>query len=320
MIRWALYAGGLALAGVVLFAAGGLALAHRQIRALEPELPTLADAVGFAADGDLPVRVTWINSARQAMPRSAVIEPDLDPEPAAPYAMAFPAFALEWKDGRILLVDAGMERGRALEFGRMPERFAGAGPIEPLAPVAERLGGAGTRVAAIAFTHLHDDHTNGIHALCAARAGRLRVLQTPQQASGRNYTTRPGVADLEGASCAALETLDGGPLYSVEGFPGVRLVEAAGHTPCSQMLIARVRAGGGIQTWIFAGDVANHADAIRLDLPKPRLYSLLLVPEAPARLGEVRRWLRDLAAQGARVVLSHDERAIVASGIPAWGS
>jgi hypothetical protein len=100
----------------------------------------------------------------------------------------------------------------------------------------------------------------------------------------------------------------------------VRLVEAAGHTPCSQMLIARVREGAGIQTWIFAGDVANHADAIRLDLPKPRLYSLLLVPEAPARLGTVRRWLRDLAAQGARVVLSHDEHAIVASGIPAWGS
>ncbi len=58
-------------------------------------------------------------------------------------------------------------------------------------------------------------------------------------------------------------------------------------------------------------------DAVRLDLPKPRLYSLFIVPEAPARLARLRALLRELAERGVGILVSHDQHALEASGIVA---
>src|SRR5262249_45482779 len=132
-----------------------------------------------------------------------------------------------------------------------------------------------------------------------------------------NYTTRPGLRVLDAAKCLDHRTLEGGPLFSIRGFPGLSFFAAAGHTPGSQVFVAHVRTGDSVRTWILAGDIANQIDGIRDNIPKPRLYSLLLVPESAARLDVLRRFLAELErTNGATVVVSHDLLALQASGMP----
>lgn len=70
------------------YAVIGLAWAHLEMRSLDPKLPATAEMLAPPLDPDLPVRVTWYDTARQPMPRSAVLDPTLDPTPDAAYAMS----------------------------------------------------------------------------------------------------------------------------------------------------------------------------------------------------------------------------------------
>jgi glyoxylase-like metal-dependent hydrolase (beta-lactamase superfamily II) len=303
----------LALVGLAL----GLAAAHREIDSLAPPLPDGADLLWAVPSPELPVRLRWLDTARQAMPRAAVLEPELDPDPQAPWAMSHPAFAIEWADGRLLLVDLGMGRAAARAFGRPLEWLAGADPIEPRGSAAEQLGPAVGRVAGVAFTHLHTDHTSGAAELCAARRGaRLPLLQGRLQAERANYTTRAGRADLASAGCLEPRVLDGDPPLAAEGFPGVLVVPVAGHTPDSQVFVVHLRSAEGVRSWVLVGDVVNHADALRHDLPKPALYSLLVVPESTRRLAALRAYLGQLGRRHrAGLLPSHDALALEASGL-----
>ncbi len=311
---------------VALVAAGlgfvviGLGWAHLEMRALDPALPQVADALTPEVDQNLAVRLRWIDTARQPMPRSAVLDAALDPSPDSPYAMSHVSFALEWGDGRIFLVDAGMDRESARAFGANLERLGGAGPIEPLGSAAEQLGAAAERVAAIGFTHLHTDHTSGVAELCARSGRRIRLVQGELQAERSNYTTRGGVRQLAAAPCLDPERLDAGSLTPVRGFPGLAVIAAAGHTPCSQVFVAHVREGAALHTYVLTGDVVNQIDGVRRDVPKPRLYSLLLVPESTARLGRMRALLGELESRGATLLVSHDRLALEASGAARWAA
>ena len=318
MRRWLLV---LAALFVVALAAMGVVLvsAHREIGAIDPPLPSAAAVTRADGESDLPVRLRWIDTASQALPRRAVLDPDLDPDPAARYVMSHSAFVLEWSDGRVFLIDLGMDAESAAAFGRNLEWMGGAEPIAFHASTAQRLGDAVDRVRGVAFTHLHTDHTSGVAELCQARSAPLRLFQTRLQAERVNHTTRPGRAQLEAAGCLEPEILEGAARMPVPGFPGVSVVAAGGHTPGSQIFVAHVRDGRRVRTWVLTGDVVNHLDAVRFDLPKPRLYSLLVVPESRDRLQKLRVWLRDLAqTHGASLVVSHDELAIQASGIEPW--
>jgi glyoxylase-like metal-dependent hydrolase (beta-lactamase superfamily II) len=307
----------------VAIAAAGLAIAHRHIEAIDPPLPEEARLAAPPAPADLPVRLRWIDTASQAMPRSAVLEPSVDPTPDEPYVMAHTAFVLEWADGRIFLVDLGMDPESAVAFGRPMELVAGAQPIAPSDDIATLLGEAIARVAGAAFTHLHPDHTAGAIPLCAALGRRLPVFQTPLQAERPNYTTRAGHAQLEQAGCLERRPLEGGPAFAVPGFDGLVVIAAAGHTPGSQLFVAHVRdarePGAPTRSFVLTGDVVNHADGLLLDLPKPRLYSLLVVPEATGRLGRVRGYLRGLVEQhDMTALISHDRTQLLGSGIAVW--
>jgi glyoxylase-like metal-dependent hydrolase (beta-lactamase superfamily II) len=320
MRRWLLVLAALFGAALVVLVLV-LASAHREMRSIDPPLPSAAVVTRADAGDDLPVRLRWIGTASQAMARSAVLEPGVDPDPGARYVMSHAAFVLEWSDGRIFLLDLGMDEASAPAFGRNLEWMAGAEPIAFHTSAAARLGDAVHRVRGLAFTHLHTDHTAGIAELCQARSEPLSLFQTRNQAERANYTTSPGVAQIESAGCLEPERLEGAALMPVPGFPGLAVVAAGGHTPGSQVFVAHVRAGREVRTWIFTGDVVNHLDAVRFDLPKPRLYSLLVVPEWPDRLQRLRVWLRDLVqTHGASILVSHDELAIEASGLLQWGA
>jgi glyoxylase-like metal-dependent hydrolase (beta-lactamase superfamily II) len=300
----------------VAFVVGGLFLAGRAIRALDPPLPTVDEILAVDATADLPVRISWLNTASQKMPRAAVLEPSLDPTPDAPYTMSFPSFALEWSDGRIFLIDAGMDGASALAFGGPLETVSGAEPIQPLGTVAEKLGLSLRRVAGIAFTHEHTDHTQGVADLCRLRAAEIRLVQNPLQVDESNYTTRGGQEQLVAATCLKPEIATGGPLLAVPGFPGLSLFAAAGHTPGSQIFVAHVRASDGVTTYVLTGDIVNQIDGARRNLPKPTLYSLLVVPESPARLDTLRRLLAELERDhGVTLLVSHDQLSLEASGV-----
>lgn len=313
-----------ALAAAVVAAGVLLAVAHRGIRALDPRLPSPEAMAAFAEPAaERPVRIAWLDTARQPMPRKLVLDPARDPAPDAPYTMSHPVFVLTWRDGRVLLVDAGMDREAALAFGR-PLAWAGAGPIEPLGAAADRLrellAAAPEDGLAIVFTHLHVDHVSGIDALCRVLppGRRLRVWQRPAQAAEGNHTTRAAAERLAAAPCARRRHLAPDPAAPVAGFLGVFVIHAAGHTPGSQIVGAWVGEGAEPQGWLLAGDVANAWDGVRAEVPKPWAYRTFLVPESEARLQRVRAFLRDAAADGFTVLVSHDRRALEASSMPPW--
>lgn len=311
----------LGLGALLAFAGIALGLAHRQIRGVDPPLPDLAALRAFADAPDLPVRVSLWNSASQPSPRSSVLDPGRDPDPAQPYVMSHPAFVLEWEDGRVLLVDAGMDAAQAAAFGR-PLAWAGAGAISPHGSIGERVAPAlAGRPVAIAFTHLHSDHVGGAVSLCAALppASRVRLFQTPAQMDLVNYTTRPGHALVAAAGCLVPARIADGPVAALPDRPGAFVIHAAGHTPGSQILGAWVRSGGEVRGILFAGDAANAIDGIRRDVPKPWAYQTFLVPENEARLARVRALLREAEAAGLTVAIAHDERHLATTGIASFG-
>jgi glyoxylase-like metal-dependent hydrolase (beta-lactamase superfamily II) len=311
----ALLALALAAAGVVLL------LAHLEIRARDPALPGDAEVEALAAAAEAPVALAWHESASQPVPRRQVLDSARDPAPDAPYVMSHPSFALGWPDGRLLLVDLGTEREAALAFGR-PLAWLGAGPMAAHGGAAQALGPAGARVAGVLFTHLHSDHVEGVVALCAARGGAsLALYQTAAQAERANHTTRPGRALLARAGCLAAERVAEAPLAAVPGFPGVGVVDVAGHTPGSQVLLAVLRGNGAPRRLAFTGDVVNHAEGIRQDIGKPAAYRTLVVPESEERLGRVRRWLRRLEQRlGFELVVAHDRAQLESLGLPPFST
>ena len=295
--------------------------AHIQIRGLDPELPSL-EAVRAQADvADLPIRVSYWNTASQVTPRKQVLEAGLDPDPQTPYVMSHAVFLLEWADRRALLVDAGMDREQAQSFGR-PIEWVGGEPVVPHGGIAERLGPAlAGRPLAIAFTHLHTDHVGGIVSLCDVLpvGTRVRLFQTPAQMDLVNFTTYPARATLDRAGCLTRERLPDAPLAPLPGFPGTFAIRAAGHTPGSQILGAWVRENSGVRGYLFAGDAANAIDGVRRDVPKPRTYQLFVVPESERRLTRVRAFLRDAERAGLVIAIAHDERHLATTGIPVFG-
>lgn len=308
-----------------------LALTHAGVRRERAPLPSREEVVASAAAGEHPVALGIANTASQGAPRAAVLDPALDPAPDEPYVMSHPGFVLAWSDGRRLLVDVGMDRAGALAFGGPVELVSGGAPIDPHASVAEQLGSDAMQVEGVIFTHLHSDHVGGVTELCRGRTRPFRVFMTEAQDQRPNHTTRPGRTLLaqvkRGAQgegdppCVEVVSLPSGGLQPVPGFPGVFVIAAGGHTPGSQIVLAHVDTGAGATTYAFTGDIVNHVAAIDHDIPKPTLYRILVVPESDERQAELRRFLKDLRdGGGVKLLISHDERMLDASGVPAYRS
>jgi len=321
MVRKILIAIGALILAAIGFVAAGLTWAHYAIDQERAPLPARIEVTLAAAMyKDLPVRLSMINTASQPMPRSAVLDASKDPHPNEPYVMSHPSFVLEWADGRMLLIDTGMTRQGAIDFGRPLEWLGGAAPIEPHGSVKEKLGDARKRVQGVIFTHLHIDHVGGIAELCDGLDHPLKVFMTDAQAERPNFTTRPGLKLLQKSGCIHEQRLRGTRLLPVPGFDGVFIIAAGGHTPGSQMVATVVPEADGARGYVFTGDVVNNIDGVNFNLPKPYLYSLLIVPEDGQRLDDLRRYLKDLhEGNNFTLLVSHDQLALDRAGVPAWG-
>ena len=315
LLRWLLRT----VIGLVLVAAVGLVWAHHAIDAERAPLPAVADIAGSRVVNDQPLRLSVINTASQTMARSGVLDPERDPDTNQPYVMSHPSFVLEWADGRILLIDTGMTPEQATAFGKPIQLIRDAQPMEPHGSTADALGVDAARVRGIIFTHPHTDHTGGIAALCAKAGHDIPVFMTTAQAERPNYTTRPGLAQIRDSGCARPMRLEGGALMPVPGFPGVSVIDAGGHTPGSQIVVAQVGSGDITKRYVFVGDIVNNIDGIEHDIPKPWVYRTFIVPESEPRQEELRRFLKQVEAQAhATPLVSHDQLSIEKSGVPAW--
>jgi glyoxylase-like metal-dependent hydrolase (beta-lactamase superfamily II) len=301
--------------------AGGLAWLHWEIQAERAPLPNVAEVLDFGMSGELPVKVSVIETSQQRTPRDTVLAVD-QASPPEPYVMTHPSFVLEWADGRLLLVDVGMTHAGAIKFGQPIERFFKGGPAEALTTTAAALGDAATRVQGIVFTHLHIDHVDGLRELCPRVGHPVKVFMTAPQQDAWTPFTAEGRSLVEHAGCTERVRLGSAPLAPLDGFPGVGVMAVGGHTPGSQALLAVIRdADGVLHRYIFTGDVTNTIEGMRRDVPKPLFYRLVIVPEDDDRLGELRRYFGTLERErGIAIVVSHDQGHLHSLGIPAWGS
>jgi glyoxylase-like metal-dependent hydrolase (beta-lactamase superfamily II) len=269
--------------------------AHWQVRQVEPPLPSLAQLRALQRP-DGPVAIRYLNTSEQA---------------SAAGVATHSVFVVEWANGDLFMIDAGMTEAAAARFGAMLERVLDAQPARVHGTVASLLGAEVRRVQGVGFTHLHSDHTEGMLAFCEARGAGAMLLQTRWQATQHNFSTRGG-AELLRESCLQPAPLSAGIVQTSPRFPGLGIIAVGGHTPDSTLFAIAL----GDRLYLLSGDITNSKAEIDGDLPKPLLYSYLIVPEHVPRMSLLRRWLKDLGSEpNVRVVVSHDLVDVRSSGI-----
>lgn len=289
----------------ILLALGVLALAfilvppHLQIRDVSPELPTKTDLANLKGNADGPVKISYISTATQKSNVGVI---------------GHSTFVVEWEDGKILLIDLGMDKKVAVEFGELFETVAGADPAVSHGTIPDFLGDDLKRVKGVAFTHLHLDHVQGIKPICASGVKDITALHTNDQMTKHNFNTDDQIDMLKNSACIdQKEITDIGDLSKL--FPGIGMYPLGGHTPGSTLFAIPV----GSELWLLSGDISNAKNDLTENRGKGVIYSYLFVPEDEARLEEIRLWLSDLDKDAdTKVIVSHDANALIESGMDKW--
>ncbi len=296
-MRWVLkIAMGLVL--LLLLVAGAFLLpAHLQVRGVAPPLPSDAQLRALLASENGPVSVRFVNTSTQKLPEGR--------------RLGHAVFLIEWANGNLFMIDAGMDRAQALEFGRLMETALGAEEAVPLGSIAELLGDDIKRVVGVGFTHLHIDHTQGVIPFCEARGSGARVYQTSWQAELHNFNTEEG-ASIVAQSCLVAGELNGAGVLTIDGMPGLGIVGLGGHTPGSTLFAIAAKN----RLWLISGDTTNTKAELLSNTGKGFAYSYLLVPENTARTQALRLWFARLDANDdMTVVVPHDIGDIETSGM-----
>lgn len=266
-----------------------------------------------------PIAAYWINTAQQSTSRQTVVDSNSRTPGEESFVMGFPAFILEWADGRLLLIDAGMDESAARDFGAPLETLGLAGRMRPGLSVAESMGSETQRIRGVIFTHLHIDHVAGVGALCEKISDKAPVFMSDAQALRPNFLTSEGAGIVANASCLEVNRSVNAPMTPLSDFSGVWVIPAAGHTPGSQIIVARIGSGEAARDLVFVGDIVNAAQAIELNQGKPLLYRTVLVPEDEERQSSLRQFIATLQDQhDFQAIASHDQKALEASGLPEW--
>ena len=283
------------LAGLFLLAV--ILRAHWQTDKINPLLPTLEQMQKFANQGQGPVAVYYLNSSTQMR---------------AVTPLGHNSFILEWADGRLFVIDLGMDEEEADAFAKLLDRLGRGGPLEIKGSLAKLMGENIRDVAGVGLTHLHIDHGQGVVSFCAARGNGAKLFQTDTQAEENNFNTKEAAVLVANSCLSKGEMRKRGEIYALQGFPGLFLIEAGGHTPGSTFFFTQINS----EFYIFAGDVNNSKKDLLVKKDKPFLYSKILVPENNAQLRRLRSWLVDIDQHpNTHVIISHDIEDIKAMGM-----
>jgi len=258
------------------------------------EVRTLAGSV----EGALPVSINTEAPTQVEFPAAAVVTG----WNWSAHAMPIYAYQVMYPNGHVM-IDSAMSQAQVDANG------AGA-PFDAVsyARMEAALGSA----QQIVFTHEHFDHVGGAIAHPRSKELLAQVRLTERQVSDFEYWG--GITYPEGA-------LDG---YEPLGYdrlhvlaPGIVLIEAAGHTPGSQIIYVRLQNG---QEYLFIGDVAWNYAGINLVRPRPNLVSRFFLGEDRPRTHAQVAALKALEAAnpGLAIVVGHDGSrtdAQIASGL-----
>ena len=302
-MRWMLNEGRVApwlLVAVALAggASGPVSRLRAQDSAWTADIAT-ARRVASLVPGRKPLRVNVVKFAESRRTKNFSVQG----APAQPSVQARTAFQVVYADGTVM-VDAGMTQ--------QVHRFFGRGVEEPYdAAAAQAVAAAVDRARLIVFTHEHGDHVGG--AVASPRAGELaaKSILTRRQADTLIAAPQMPEIRLTAADARRYIVIDYRGYYPLA--PGMAFIEAAGHTPGSQMVLVQLESGREI---LLAGDVTWHMDGVRLVAGKDAPW---VIEDKPAVLGQL-RWLKGLldAEPNLVIVPSHDDellRELVARGV-----
>ena len=113
------------LALILLVGAVILVPPHLQIRGIEPELPSLAEIQKLRSVEHGPVRISAIEIASQSYQNRV---------------SGNTVFVIEWEDGRIFMVDAGMDKPAAVAFAKQMELLGTTAPLNSRGSATQALG------------------------------------------------------------------------------------------------------------------------------------------------------------------------------------
>jgi len=259
------------------------------------EARTLAGSL----EGDLPTAINTEAPVTLEFPEAAVITGgswDANPMVIYVYQIIFP-------NGHVM-IDAAMSHEQARGMGGEDIPFDDE--------VQARLQAALTSADQIVFTHEHPDHIGGVIAHADAVGLLDRVRLTERQLAEREAWG--GMAYPDGA-LDGYEALVYDRAHALA--PGVVLIEAAGHTPGSQIIYVRL---ANEQEYLFVGDVAWNYAGIERVLPRPNLVSWMFLGEDRARTHAQVAELNDIATVNPdlAIIVGHDgpiTRAQIAAGL-----
>ena len=265
--------------------------AHLQVRDVNPALPSEESLRALLAVDGSPSRVSFVTTSSQHYDEGV---------------LGHNSVLVEWPNGDMVMLDAGMDEIKAVEFADLMQTLLGAEPPQIQGGIASLLGDDIGRVKAVGFTHLHIDHTQGVLNFCEARGEGALALQTVYQRDLHNFNTEEGAAIVVD-SCLQTEVFPGDGLISFERFPGLAMYPLGGHTPGSTLFAV----ADGERLLLFSGDITNTRAEILEDRGKGFIYSYLMVPENTARTARLREWLGGLDQRDdIDVVVSHDYEAM----------
>jgi glyoxylase-like metal-dependent hydrolase (beta-lactamase superfamily II) len=255
--------------------------------------------VASLVPGRRPLRLNFLKFAESRRTKNFSVKD----APATPSIQARTAFQVVYPDASIM-VDAGMDLA--------VHRFFGRGVEEPYFPdAAKQVEEAVSRARLIVVTHEHGDHVAGvIHGAAAPRLAPKTILTRTQV---RTLMTSPQMPEIRLTEDLASRfvVIDYDTYYPLA--PGMALIEAAGHTPGSQMVYVALDSG---REYLLIGDATWHMDGVRLVKGKDAPW---VIENQPAVLAQL-SWLNGLSrtAPGLVVVASHDEEQhveLVAKGV-----
>lgn len=274
--------------------------AHIQTRRIAPNLPSIENIANLRNNTDGPVRLSYVLTSSQQTSKGP---------------LGHPVFIAEWADGRIFMIDAGMDKQGTQEFAALLKKIYGGEDAKFYGSVADILGPKTANVQGVGFTHLHIDHTQGIDNFCTSRDQDQNVAVkgylTKLQRNQHNFNTKKG-ANIVKNSCLRDGLLIDSDIMGIEKFPGLSIIKLAGHTPGSTLFILPIDG----HLWILSGDIAATKTHLLGNHGKGFLYSYILVPENTSQTAKLRQWLAKLdALDFASVIVSHDLNALQTSGL-----
>jgi glyoxylase-like metal-dependent hydrolase (beta-lactamase superfamily II) len=261
--------------------------AHLQVREVSPDLPSDESLRELLRADNAPVRVSYISTSSQRYEGGL---------------LGHNSVFIEWANGDLVMIDAGMDEPQALEFGELMQSLNGGEDPILFGSISQLLGEDVSRVKAVGFTHLHIDHTQGLLNFCDARGAGALSLQLDYQRELHNFNTEEG-GDIVAQSCLRPLDITGAGLVGVDQFPGLAMYPLGGHTPGSTLFAV----ADGDRLLLFTGDITNSKSDLVNNIDKSAIYSYLLVPENTTRTAQLREWLRKLDNNDdMQVVVSHD--------------